>query len=153
VSQVHTNSSVSTSYNSSEERPKKKRASKPPKEEAPLPGNLHLDWWTRWLEYRKEMRFPPYKTNRQANNLALHPHFIQIKTIEYSMTNEYKGLFPERFSQQTPRGGNHARPTKKFSVWDSIHGSNQPAEQTTGADPGYAGGSVVILQDGSIVQP
>ena len=49
----------------------------------------------------KPARFKKYKTNQAAIALAkLSPH-QQQQCIDYSMRNEYQGLFPERFENET----------------------------------------------------
>lgn len=59
--------------------------------------NLNQEAWNDWIAYRKLCKLKAYKTDRQAKKLATLPSDKQAECVEYSMTNEYAGLFTERF--------------------------------------------------------
>lgn len=133
--------------------PQKKKKAKPkkePKPKEPLPAGLHIPSWNRWLEHRKKLHLKPYTTNGIAKKLAALPHDRQIKCVEDSIDLNYQGIFPHKYAIGVNQNGN--RTGKKYNVWDDLPGANAAA-QTSGADTGSAGGTVVILPDGSIVHP
>lgn len=84
VTQRHTNYSVNSSINSTERQ---------------LPENLDIETWNRWIDFRKKMKYPAYKTTAAAKNLARYNFSTQKVAVDYSINNEYRGLFPENFKR------------------------------------------------------
>ena len=64
---------------------------------APLPSNLNTEAWIKWLDHRRRNRKPAYKTNKMAEDLAILSHSKQAECVDYSITREYAGLFPDKF--------------------------------------------------------
>lgn len=59
------------------------------------PENLNRDAWDEWLIYRKKLKFKVYKTDKKMIALSEQGnHETQMKIVQYSIENEYQGLFP-----------------------------------------------------------
>jgi len=57
--------------------------------------NLDLAVWETWIEYRKKIKKPPYKTDNAALKLARYPADIQAQAVQEAMDAEWTGFFPE----------------------------------------------------------
>lgn len=53
--------------------------------------------WQDWLDYRKKRRLAKYATDRVLINLLRYPVEVAIQAIEGSLSNEYQGLFPQKY--------------------------------------------------------
>jgi len=74
--------------------PKGKSRSKP--DFSSIQG-LNQKAWAEWTEFKKTILKQSYKTTRAAVELAKYSPDIQQQAVDHSITNEYKGLFPEKF--------------------------------------------------------
>lgn len=61
---------------------------------------LNRDAWDEWIDYRKEMKRPKYKTHSVQNTLCKLPPLNQQECIEASMVNEWIGLYPHKHKPQ-----------------------------------------------------
>ena len=57
--------------------------------------DLDLAVWKTWIEYRKKIKKPPYKTDNAALKLARYPADIQAQAVQEAMDAEWTGFFPE----------------------------------------------------------
>jgi len=57
--------------------------------------DLDLAVWETWIEYRKKIKKPPYKTDNAALKLARYPADIQAQAVQEAMDAEWTGFFPE----------------------------------------------------------
>jgi hypothetical protein len=82
--------------------------------------------WQEWLEYRKERRLPAYKptglkkTLSRLIDLAGNNETEAIKIIDYSISQNYQGLFKEkRYEQQNTnlRKEVQAEFNKRYGGW------------------------------------
>lgn len=92
--------------------------------------------WMEWESYRRKRRLPKYVTNRVLINLAKHGHMAATMAIDHSITNNYQGLFPEKFSNVRGKdgvrpGGRASAPAGKYASLDAA--GSPPVE---GADDG-----------------
>ena len=76
---------------------------------ASLPDGLDLDAWTRWVDYRSEIRKPikPASMDAAARKLAAFGE-MQAATVENSIAEGYQGLIPPK----PPNGSTGNRPTR-----------------------------------------
>ncbi len=79
---------------------------------------LNLDAWDAWITYRCKTKKKAYTTNMKATELARLPHDDQLKCVEYSIGNEYAGLFPDRVHDET---------RKRTNEFEDIHTKNRKA--------------------------
>lgn len=97
-----TTSSLTTNNNTNNNNKKKAKASL----DYSTIENLNQEAWDQWLKFRKLIKQPAYKTLIKAKELATLDHDKQLECVKYSMSNEYKGLFPERL-----KGNSHEKGT------------------------------------------
>ena len=64
--------------------------------DAPDVDGLNLVAWKLWVDYRRKAKLRKYTTDAKAKELARLPHDEQLQCVEYSIGNEYSGLFPDR---------------------------------------------------------
>jgi uncharacterized protein YdaU (DUF1376 family) len=57
--------------------------------------DLDLAVWKTWIEYRKKIKKPPYKTDNAALKLARYSADIQAQAVQEAMDAEWTGFFPE----------------------------------------------------------
>ena len=69
-----------------------------------LGSGLNQDAWDDWIQYRKDMKFKPYKSDRMKNHMAKHSHEAQRWAVDNSMNREYQGVFPENFKGDAKSG-------------------------------------------------
>ncbi len=71
----------------------------PPEEGASaLPDTLNLEAWNKWIDFRRKAKFRKYKTNEMVIALSQLLFEDQARCVNYSVSKEYQGLFPERFT-------------------------------------------------------
>jgi hypothetical protein len=78
------------------------RAEKPT--EKPLPDGLNHEAWDMWIAHRKSLRVRAYTTNQKASQLAKLTTEQQAACINHSISNNYQGLFPEKFVEVKGNG-------------------------------------------------
>jgi len=69
--------------------------------------NLNHEAWEMWQAFRRKLKIRRYTTLMKARELAVLPESIQVECVNFSVSNSYYGLFPERFKV----GSNGRKPT------------------------------------------
>jgi hypothetical protein len=75
-------------------------------ETSPKVLGLNLDAWSEVVAHRKLLGLKKYKSDRMAKKLATLPHDLQMKCVQYSLDNEYAGIFPDRFKNENDKRNN-----------------------------------------------
>ncbi len=73
------------------------------------PPNLNQKAWDKWIDFKKQIK-NNYKTvsgeEQKMRELAVLDSDTQMKCVDYSIGNEYKGLFPDKFQEkEKPKSG------------------------------------------------
>ena len=75
-----------------------------PTEKPKLPQGLNIEAWDMWIAHRKSLRVRAYTTNQKASQLAKLTTEQQAACINHSISNNYQGLFPEKFVEVKGNG-------------------------------------------------
>ena len=82
--------------------------------------------WNEWLAYRKERHLPCYKpmglkkTLSRLIQLADNNEAEAIKIIDYSISQNYQGLFKEKSYGQTQRSEVQTELTSRLEKWQQV---------------------------------
>ena len=73
------------------------------KDAPPDVDGLNLEAWEMWIDYRRKAHIRKYTTDLKAKELAKLSHDDQLSCVEYSISNQYTGLFPDRIQAKKPQ--------------------------------------------------
>jgi len=103
--QAHSNKEVLIINNDSNIKEKIKKENPPPKvEEETYPQNLNIEAYQEWLAYSKEKKktYTPIGKNKLKNKLAKKTFEEQQEMVDFSIANNYQGLFEPKEKKKPP---------------------------------------------------